>query len=68
MTGLKSEDASLKDLGLGNVANAFWNLPPAQLVEESLILGMGELASSKQLTPENLLVDHPRIFSLWRMI
>ena len=47
--GLKSEDASLKDLGLGNVANAFWNLPPAQLVEESLILGMGELASSGAL-------------------
>ena len=47
--GLKSKDANLKTLGLGNVANAFWNLPPAQLVEESLILGMGELASSGAL-------------------
>jgi phosphoenolpyruvate carboxykinase (ATP) len=47
--GLKSKDATLKTLGLGNVANAFWNLPPAQLVEESLILGMGELASSGAL-------------------
>jgi phosphoenolpyruvate carboxykinase (ATP) len=48
--GLKSEDANLKSLGLGNVANAFWNLPPAQLVEESLVLGMGELASSGALS------------------
>jgi phosphoenolpyruvate carboxykinase (ATP) len=47
--GLKSNSADLKALGLGNVANAFWNLPPAQLVEESLVLGMGELASSGAL-------------------
>jgi len=47
--GIKSEKADLSTLGLGNVANAFWNLAPAQLVEESIILGMGELSSSGAL-------------------
>lgn len=44
--GLKSSKGDLSALGLGNVSNAFWNLTPTQLVEETIILGMGELASS----------------------
>ena len=39
--GIKSEKASLKSLGLGNVASALWNLEPSQLVEETILRGEG---------------------------
>ncbi len=44
--GSKPSTSNLKELGLGNVANAFWNLTPADLVEETIINGMGVLADS----------------------
>ncbi len=44
--GLKPSTSNLKELGLGNVANAFWNLTPAELVEETIINGMGVLADT----------------------
>ncbi|HLU85564.1 MAG TPA: phosphoenolpyruvate carboxykinase (ATP) [Vicingaceae bacterium] len=47
--GIKSEKASLKSLGLGNVASALWNLEPSQLVEETILRGEGELANSGAL-------------------
>ncbi len=47
--GIKAENASLKSLGLGNVASALWNLEPSQLVEETIIRGEGELANSGAL-------------------
>ncbi len=47
--GIKPSTSNLKELGLGNVANAFWNLNPAELVEESIVRGMGVLADSGAL-------------------
>jgi phosphoenolpyruvate carboxykinase (ATP) len=47
--GIKPTTANLPKLGLGNVANAFWNLTPAELVEESILRGMGALADSGAL-------------------
>ena len=37
--GKKAENATLDSLGLQNVATAYWNLHPAELVEETLALG-----------------------------
>ena len=47
--GIKADDANLESIGLGNVANAYWNLSPAELVEESIILGLGQLTSTGAL-------------------
>jgi phosphoenolpyruvate carboxykinase (ATP) len=47
--GHKNPDASVADLGLKNVAAAYWNLSPAELVEETIINGMGELTSTGAL-------------------
>ena len=44
--GLRPETANLEELGLKNVSNAFWNLSPAELVEETVIRGMGVLADT----------------------
>jgi len=44
--GIKAENASLKSLGLGNVASALWNLEPCQVDEETIIRREGELANS----------------------
>lgn len=44
--GIKPSTANLEALGLGNVASAFWNLTPAELVEETLANGMGVLADT----------------------
>jgi len=47
--GTRADNANLADLGLGNVAHAFWNLPPAVLVEETLLKGQGELSDTGAL-------------------
>lgn len=47
--GLKGKNASIAPLGLGNVAAAWWNLTPAELVEETLMRGEGELTDTGAL-------------------
>ena len=47
--GIKSPDANLKSLGLGNVSAAYWNLTPAELVEETIMLGEGMLTDTGAL-------------------
>ena len=47
--GIRPKTANLEELGLGNVANAFWNLSPAELVEETILKGMGVLADNGAL-------------------
>ncbi len=47
--GLKGKNASIEPLGLGNVAAAWWNLTPAELVEETLMRGEGELTDTGAL-------------------
>ena len=44
--GLKAKDATIADLGLKNVADAYWNLQPAELVEETILGGEGMLTLS----------------------
>lgn len=41
--GLKAKDATILDLGLKNIGDAYWNLTPAELVEETIIRGEGML-------------------------
>ncbi len=47
--GLKNPNASLADLGLKNIAVAHWNLTPAELVEETILQGQGELTDTGAL-------------------
>jgi len=47
--GKKAENASISALGLGNVSNAYWNLEPAELIEESIIKGEGVLTNTGAL-------------------
>jgi phosphoenolpyruvate carboxykinase (ATP) len=47
--GLKNPNASVADLGLKNVATAYWNLSPAELVEDTILQGMGELTNTGSL-------------------
>ncbi len=47
--GIKGKDASIENLGLGNVSAAFWNLTPAELVEETLSRGEGVLCDTGAL-------------------
>lgn len=47
--GRKAEGATVADLGLKNVAAAYWNLTPAELVEETIINGMGALTDTGAL-------------------
>ncbi len=47
--GIKSQDASVADLGLKHVSAAYWNLTPAELVEETIIRGEGELTDTGAL-------------------
>lgn len=47
--GIKSPKASIADLGLGNVSAAYWNLNPAELVEETLVRGEGFLTNTGAL-------------------
>jgi phosphoenolpyruvate carboxykinase (ATP) len=41
--GHKAKNATLESLGLQHVDSAFWNLTPAELVEETIVLGQGVL-------------------------
>jgi phosphoenolpyruvate carboxykinase (ATP) len=47
--GRKAKNASIADFGLGNVRNAFWNLDPAELVEDVILNGDGFLTHSGAL-------------------
>ncbi len=47
--GMKSDSASLEALGLQHVANAYWNLSPAELVEETILLEQGVLTDTGAL-------------------
>jgi len=47
--GRRSENASLSTIGLDNIANAYWNLSPAELVEESVLLGQGLITNTGAL-------------------
>jgi len=47
--GVRAEGATVADLGLKNVAAAFWNLTPAELVEETLLNGQGALTDTGAL-------------------
>lgn len=47
--GRKPKNASIADLGLGKVKAAYWNLEPAELVEETLLLDQGFLTSTGAL-------------------
>ncbi|MBK5285416.1 MAG: phosphoenolpyruvate carboxykinase (ATP), partial [Bacteroidia bacterium] len=41
--GIKAKTASVADIGLKHVEDAYWNLTPAELVEETIIRGEGML-------------------------
>ena len=47
--GRKAPKASISALGLGNVSAAYWNLDPAQLVEDTIVRGEGVLANNGAL-------------------
>ncbi|MCH2200062.1 MAG: phosphoenolpyruvate carboxykinase (ATP) [Flavobacteriales bacterium] len=47
--GRKADGATLDSIGLGKVANAYWNLTPAELVEETLMNGQGMLTNNGAL-------------------
>ncbi|MEQ8625877.1 MAG: phosphoenolpyruvate carboxykinase (ATP) [Vicingaceae bacterium] len=47
--GRRAEKASISNLGLGNVAAAYWNLEPAQLIEDCIAKGEGVLANNGAL-------------------
>lgn len=47
--GRKAENASISTLGLSNVAAAYWNLTPAQLVEDTILREEGALADNGAL-------------------
>ena len=48
--GLKSPNASVAQLGLKNVAAAYWNLNVAELVEDTILLGDGVLSDTGALS------------------
>lgn len=47
--GLKAKNASIEDLGIHNVSDAYWNLTPAELVEETILRGEGTLTDTGAL-------------------
>lgn len=47
--GRKAKDASISTLGLSNVAAAYWNLTPSQLVEDTILREEGVLADNGAL-------------------
>ncbi len=44
--GKKAENTSLESIGLEHIGNAFWNLSPAELVEDTIVNGMGVLTDT----------------------
>jgi len=48
--GRKAEDATLESIGLSRVATAYWNLSPAELVEETILNGQGTLTDTGALS------------------
>lgn len=50
--GLKADNASVADLGLKNIAAAYWNLTPAKLVEEAIKRGEGSLVDTGALAAD----------------
>src|SRR5690606_13955651 len=50
--GFKAEKASLASIGLQHVAAAHWNLSPAELVEECIIRGEGQLTDTGALAAD----------------
>mgnify|MGYP000110656491 CR=1 FL=1 len=48
--GIRPEGATLDYLGLKNLATAFWNLSPAELVEETITLGQGSITNTGALS------------------
>ncbi len=47
--GTKNPSANLETLGIFNVANAFWNLSPEALIEQTVLRGMGQLTTTGAL-------------------
>ncbi|MEO6884130.1 MAG: phosphoenolpyruvate carboxykinase (ATP) [Bacteroidia bacterium] len=47
--GIRAKDASVASLGLKNVSAAYWNLSPAELVEETILRGEGVLTDTGAL-------------------
>lgn len=47
--GLKAKEATIVDLGLKNIGDAYWNLSPSELVEETIIRGEGMLTDTGAL-------------------
>ncbi|MBS1651669.1 MAG: phosphoenolpyruvate carboxykinase (ATP) [Bacteroidetes bacterium] len=47
--GLKADDFSINDIGLGNVEIAYWNLHPSELVEDTITRGQGVLTDTGAL-------------------
>ncbi len=47
--GRVPENHDLEKIGLKNIDNAFWNLTPAELVEETIVQGMGILSDTGAL-------------------
>lgn len=47
--GIKAKNTSITNLNLKNVAAAYWNLSPAELVEETIIRGEGFLTDTGAL-------------------
>lgn len=50
--GLKSAKSTVADLGLANVAAAYWNLTPAELVEEAIVRAEGTLVDTGALAAD----------------
>jgi phosphoenolpyruvate carboxykinase (ATP) len=45
--GKRGSNTNLKeDIGLGNLGNVFWNMSPAELVEDTILLGEGIMTDS----------------------
>lgn len=50
--GKKGKSADLSQLGLKHLANVFWNLSPAELVEDTILLGEGNLTDTGAIAIE----------------
>ncbi len=50
--GFKASGASVAELGLSNVIAAYWNLTPAELIEEAICRGEGHLVDSGALAAD----------------